>query len=214
MPRSPWCYDTATGRFERLVARGEPPLGAGEFPFFVYVPAKKRYWLAGEKGVAVFDADERKWTAVGTKGPLPRGYDLGSCLDPRRNRIYFNAWNGFLAYDIESCEWRELHAAGTPPEVMNDSSTFQCYVYDPIRDVVVVIQFRSQEGKKPERVGVYAYDPGADSWSGPAPLPDAVRRLDVSAANVCFDPELNAFFCFFATDGEDNGVMWAYRWRK
>ena len=71
----------------------------------------------------------------------------------------------------------------------------------------VAIHFK---GRSP---GVFVYDPSTNSWADPIPFPADVPEFRF-AANTCFDPELNAYFCHVAGDSSDNGVMWVYRYKR
>ena len=42
----------------------------------------------------------------------------------------------------------------------------------------------------------------------------ALPPSDYPSFNAFFDPELNAYFVHAATDSEDNGLMWAYRYKR
>jgi hypothetical protein len=66
------------------------------------------------------------------------------------------------------------------------------------------------KGKSP---GVFVYDPNTNSWADPIPFPVDGPKFQF-AANTFFDRELNAYFCHAAGDSKDDGVMWAYRYKK
>ena len=61
--------------------------------------------------------------------------------------------------------------------------------------------------------GIYVYDPKSNSWADPIPFPADGPKFPF-AANTFFDQELNAYFCHFAGDSNDDGVMWVYRHKK
>jgi len=73
----------------------------------------------------------------------------------------------------------------------------------------VVILTRHAAAK--EHLGVFVYDPGANSWLDSPVSP-------VKATGQCksgfYDPALNAHFVFGAGDSNDNGSMWVYRYKK
>jgi hypothetical protein len=110
-----------------------------------------------------------------------------------------------MAYDIESNTWSHLKPKGDGPEAMSTNGAY--YEYDPLLDLVVALQMR---GKTP---GVFTYDPRTNSWADPLPFPADGPKFPF-AANTCFDRELNAYFCHVAGDSNDNGVVWAYRYKK
>ena len=205
---SPWYYDVASGQFERSPATGSR-IG-GSFPQLHYLPAKKQFFVVGANGVTIFDPAKSKWTDAKPKGPTPKGYDAPGCYDSKRNRIYRNDGDaskgeGLMAYDIGSNTWSHLKPKGNGPEAMGTNGAY--YEYDPLLDLVVVIQMR---GKTP---GVFTYDPRTNSWAAPLPFPADGPKFRF-AANTCFDRELNAYFCHVAGDSSDNGVVWAYRYKK
>lgn len=64
------------------------------------------------------------------------------------------------------------------------------------------------------RRGIYAYHPDTNTWEDPLPLPAEVVK-SIRYGNYDFhDPVLNAFFCYFASDSDDDGTMWVYRHKK
>lgn len=207
---SPWFYDVASGQFERSTANNSMAVSAGGFPQFHYLPSKKQFFAVGSNTVAIFDPAKNQWSDAKPKGPAPKGYDGPGCYDSKRNRIYRNDGDGskgegLMAYDIESNTWSHLKPKGDGPEAMSTNGAY--YEYDPLLDLVVVLQMR---GKTP---GVFTYDPRTNSWADPLPFPAGGPKFPF-AANTCFDRELNAYFCHVAGDSNDNGVVWAYRYKK
>ena len=207
---SPWFYDVASGKFERSTANNSMAVSAGGFPQFHYLPSKKQFFAVGSNTVAIFDPAKNQWSDAKPKGPAPKGYDGPGCYDSKRNRIYRNDGDGskgegLMAYDIESNTWTHLKPKGDGPEAMSTNGAY--YEYDPLLDLVVALQMR---GKTP---GVFNYDPRANSWADPLPFPADGPKFHF-AANTCFDRELNAYFCHVAGDSNDNGVVWAYRYKK
>lgn len=210
---SPWCYDVATGKYERSAAKGSLGYAHQSFPQFHYIPSMKQFIVAGAAGVAIFDPAKNQWSEITPKGPRPRGYDGCGCYDSMRNRIYRNdgdgadaARDGLMAYDIKSNTWSYLKPSGTPPDVSNGTNSAH-YEYDPELDLVVVIQMT---GKTP---GVHTYNPKTNSWMDPLPFPKSSPRFFGFAGNVFYDRGLNVFFCHVARDSEDDGVVWAYRYK-
>jgi len=207
---SPWYYDVASGKFERVPATGSLEGSGGSFPQLHYLPSKKQFLVVGSNGVAMFDPAKSRWSEVKTKGPTPKGYDGCGCHDSKRKRIYRadgdgGEGKGLMAYDIESATWIELKPKGTAPAPANTNGAY--YEYDPLHDRVVAIHFR---GKTP---GVYVYNPQTNSWADPVPIPAGVLKRRF-AANTCYDRDLNAFFCHVAGDSEDGGEVWVYRYKK
>jgi hypothetical protein len=207
---SPWFYDVASGKFERSPTNTPTTGNAGGFPQFHYLPAKKQFLAVGSDTVAMFDPAKNEWSDAKPRGPKPKGYDCPGCYDSKRNRVYRNDGDGekgkgLTAYDVESNTWIELEPKGDAPEAMNTNGAF--YEYDPVRDLVVVIQMR---GKTP---GVFTYNPQTNTWAAPLPFPGDGPKFRF-AANTCYDRELNAYFCHVANDSSDDGVMWVYRYKK
>ena len=110
-----------------------------------------------------------------------------------------------MAYDIGSNTWSHLKPKGNGLEAMGTNGAY--YEYDPLLDIVVVIQMR---GKTP---GVFTYDPQTNTWADPLPFPADGPKFQF-AANTCYDRELNVYLCHVAGDSDDNGVVWAYRYKK
>ena len=207
---SPWFYDVGSGKFERSPANNSTPINAGGFPQFHYLPSKKQFFAVGSDTVAIFDSAKNQWTDAKPKGPAPKGYDACGCYDSKRKRIYRNDGDGskgegLMAYDIESNLCNHLKPKGTAPGAANTNAAF--YEYDARLDVVVAIHFK---GKMP---GIFVYDPKTNSWADPLPFPADGPKFGF-AANTCYDRELNAYFCHVAGDSNDNGVIWAYRYKK
>ncbi len=206
---SPWFYDVASGRFERAPAAGSPGRTRDMFPQLHYLPGRRQFIVAGASGVAFFDPAAGRWSEVEPRGPTPRGYDSCGCLDSRRNRIYRTdgdegAGRGLMAYDIASSTWIELKPGGPAPAPSNTNAAF-CE-YDPDLDLVVLVYFRAPTP------GIHVYNPQENTWAKPLPLPTAGPSFRY-AANTFYDHELNAFLCHVAGDSEDDGVIWAYRYR-
>jgi hypothetical protein len=85
--------------------------------------------------------------------------------------------------------------------------------YDLAADKVVAISLYNTDGPRLRR-GVYAYGPQANAWSDPLPIPDAVVKGIKNGNFGIYDPELNVYFCYFASDSTDHGNMWVYRLKK
>ena len=209
MVYSPWFYDVASGKFERSLANNSTAIDAGGFPQFYYLPSKKQFFAVGSDTVAIFDPTKNQWSDAKPKGPTPKGYDACGCYDSKRGRFYRNDGDdskgeGLMAYDLESKSWSHLKPTGPAPPPANTNAAF--YEYDARLDIVLVIHFK---GKSP---GVFVYNPKTNSWAEPIPFPADGPKFHV-AANTFFDRELNAYFCHVAGDSNDDGVMWAYRYK-
>jgi hypothetical protein len=86
--------------------------------------------------------------------------------------------------------------------------------YDPVADALVVIRLYTTRDEPGLRRGVYVYDPAKNAWADPLPLPADVVKGIKNGNYGSYDPELNAYFCHFASDSNDDGSMWVYRFKK
>jgi hypothetical protein len=206
-PMSPWFYDTAEGKFEKYaITQGQPPVGG--FPYFQYVPTLKQFFLGGANGIGFFDPAAKAWSDVDDKGTRPPGYDHGGCYDEKRDRIYMgNGMNDptspLFIYDVKLSTWTNPTPIGTPPGAFrtNDASV----TYDVANDVVIVFHYKYKK--------IYTYVPDTNTWTH-QPFPAAVLTSVSGSFSTFYDPELNAYFCYGASDSADNGIMWAYRYKK
>jgi hypothetical protein len=158
--------------------------------------------------VAYFDPNTNRWATEDDSGERPPGYDHGIAYDPTRELIYMGTGEsdptgGLYIYDIESATWTKPSSSGTPPHSFrtNSASIF----YDSASDVVVVFQYEDSL--------IYVYEHDGDNWSTLALPSEVVNAVSYPAHNAFYDPELNVYFLYIATDSTDNGVMWAYRYR-
>jgi hypothetical protein len=208
-PMSPWFYDTTSGRFDRypLASSSEAP-HVGDFPFFQYLESTNRYLLAGSSGVAFYDPTTNQWAVASDTGTRPPGYDHGGGYDPMRERIYMGPGDGELeptdflyVYDIATSAWSSTAGTGSP---FGAGSNGASVVYDTANDVITVLHYARRE--------VMIYAPATDTWET-LPFPEGVLAGEYHSENGFYDPALNAYFVYQAVDSEDDGVMWAYRYR-
>ena len=215
---SPWFYDVASGKFERSPATGSTVITGSlntrmAYPQFHYLPAKQQFYLVGSAGVGIYDPAKSQWREANPKGPVPLGIDGCGCYDSKRNRIYRHdgaeglkgVYKGLMAYDIESNTWLELKPTGTAPPAGGHNEVY-CE-YDPRLDIVLVMMMSRTERR------IFTYNPQTNSWADALTIPADGPRWSF-AANICFDRELNAYFCHVAGDSEDNGVIWVYRYKR
>jgi RNA polymerase sigma factor (sigma-70 family) len=211
-PCSPWFYDVATGMFERYAITtealtSEAENGANQL---LYIPGLKRYFFAGRMGTAFFDPQLRAWTTVQTKGVAVTGINHGACYDPKRQRVYLGGGNNpdakspadnFYVFDLPTSTWSKPNPSGEFPTSMNNNDAF--FNYDAANDVVVVME---SFGRR-----IFAYDPAANSWTH-----QSSSRPDIgsSCGSGFYNPALNAYFCYFAMGGYDQGQMFVYRFKK
>jgi hypothetical protein len=206
-PKSPWFYDVASGKFEHYPITGEKPLmvqDLSNFGAFQYLPAQKRYFYGCRDGVAFFDPAAPDWTVVNDQGQRPTGYDLGTAFDPTRNRVYVGPdGGGMYIYDLATDTWSTASTAGAPSgSGTNSASIF----YDTANDVITVMHYGDAT--------LYVYAADSDSWTSQSLPDEMLSSVSYPSVNAFYDPELNAYFVHLATDSEDNGVMWAFRYKN
>jgi hypothetical protein len=215
---SPFFYDAASGKFDcfpvELAPKGQP-YGANQLE---YITSKKQFLYGGADGMWYLDRDRRTWVAVKPGGTPPTGIDHCSSYDSKRDRIYYyqrdgkKAEDNFLIYDVKTNAWSKPRAKGVAPFAA--TSYESVFNYDSVNDVLVVIRLYNTKDEPGWRRGVYVYDPETNTWADPLPLPAEVGKSIRNGNYGFYDPELNAYFCHFAGDSTDDGVMWAYRYRR
>ena len=94
------------------------------------------------------------------------------------------------------------------------SSYESIFNFDVANDALVVIRLYTTRDEPGLRRGVYVYDPETNTWADPLPLPAEVVKGIRNGNFGFYDPELNAYFCYFAGDSADDGRMWVYRYKK
>jgi len=204
-----------TGKFDCYVLAGKGPgvvISIGGT--FMYINSKKQYFAPPQ---LFFDPTARQWIPAGAKGPQPTGMDHSSCYDSKRDRVYMGGGiyndvkkpeDNFFIYDIKTATWTKPNPTGNYP--LNYTSNCAFFYYDSVNDVVVLLMNWGKE--------IYVYNPQTNAWAEPLVTPKDVGfegdKHDNGFGNGFYDPELNAFFCHFASDGVPNGTMWAYRYKK
>ena len=216
--KSPMFYDVVKGKFECYPASGKKSPTSG-FPQFIYVPSIKQFFHFRRKDSSFYDPDKNVWTPVKVKGARMVGYDINACYDSKRDVIYSGKFgvgsdarkaaekegipNAILVFDIQTKTWSQPDVKGKCPRHW---STNRCSVYyDSAGDVVVFLDYGEEQ--------VYVYDPETGTWHDPTPMPEGIRK-GRNFGNAFYDPELNVHFVLFSGDSRDNGVMWAYRYKR
>ncbi len=204
-PMSPWYYDIASNTF------GRDPLTAqvdsvGGYSAFTYIPEQDVYLDVGASGVRSFDPKTQAWTRVTTHGTGPTGYDHGVAYDTRRQQLYMGpgsdgAMMGTFVYDIATSTWSRPNQDGGPQSFGTNHASA---IYDPTHDVITLFHYTDRL--------IYTYDPNTDRWSSSA-MPAEVS-VSYPSYHAFYDPDLNAYFVYVATDSATNGDMWAYRHRR
>jgi hypothetical protein len=219
----PWFFETTTGRWNRTrTGTPAPPSGFGDT--FHYLPSlKKAFFSHRSQDAWLYDPGANRWEKVAAQGtPPPFGIDAVSCLDSKRERIYIGGGSypvapegsrAFWVYDLRTNSWIDPAPQGAPCRGSNSFPTKNALmVYDPANDVVLLL-FHSHHDDKPEKLGIYVFDPRANAWADePLPVPEKLGR-DRKPKNGFFDPAQNAIFIHSAGDSQDDGVIWVYRYR-
>ncbi|MCG3179831.1 MAG: hypothetical protein BIFFINMI_02177 [Phycisphaerae bacterium] len=237
-PISPWFYSLDTGKYEVFKTPGadSPPNFFNKSgSYFFYLPPHKKYLFMCPAGSRMdnsactyylYDAARNAWEKIRPKGPPPPfGRGATACYDTKRDRIYIGGSNktevqkGNLLwiYDVKTHTWIEPKPKGEPcGGSTNYATEYAMMNYDAANDAVVLFRYYLGKGEPPEVRGIYAYDPVKDEWSTaskeiPAPpRPPSKGRHHYSGF---YDAELNAHFCYMASDGAP-GPMLVYRYRR
>lgn len=220
---SPWSYDAAAGKWNRKrTGTTAPKSGYGDN--FLYIPSKKQaFFLHRNDEVWFFDPKANRWTRAKPDGPTPPwGIDSTSCYDSKRDRIYIGGGaypvapetgHAFWIYDLKADRWIDPKPKGKPCKGSNSYATLNAFmVYDPVNDKVLLVNHSYHYGK-PDRVGIYVYDPEANAWiEEPLELPK--KLINNQVKNGFYDRGLNAIFIHSAGDSRDDGTIWVYRYKK
>lgn len=218
----PWIYDTQSGKWlRRRTGTTAPRSSYGDT--LLYVPKRDQAFFAHRsQEVWLYDARAGKWARPKVEGPPPPfGIDATSCYDSKRDRVYIGGGaypvapdkgHAFWCYDLKTNRWIDLKPKGKPVKGHNGYATLNALmVYEPSADRVLLI-YHSYHYSKPERMGVYVYDPEKNAWDEePLKLPEKWAGRQVK--NGFYDPELNAVFLHSSGDSQDEGVIWAYRYK-
>ena len=219
---SPWLFETASGSWNRVrTGTTAPKSGYGDT--LIYLPPRKQAFFAHRnEEVWFYDTAKDSWKRARPEGPPPPfGIDATSCYDPKRERIYLgggayptapDTGHAFWVYDLKADRWVDPKPKGKPCRGSNSYATLNALMaYDPVNDKVLLVMHSYHYGK-PDRLGVYVYDPEANAWAEePLALPGKLRNTQVK--NGFHDAELNAVFLHSAGDSSDDGVIWAYRYK-
>ncbi|MEX2140576.1 MAG: kelch repeat-containing protein [Pirellulales bacterium] len=229
---SPWSFDPATGEWRRrrtdstdspkAVTPG-PSSSYGDT--LIYLPGRKQaFFLHRNSDVWLYDTEGNKWSRVEPAGPPPPfGIDAVSCLDTKRERIYIGGGsypvtsagrNALWAYDLKTSAWRDLQPQGAPCRGSTSYPTKNAIlVYDSHPDRVLLV-FHSHFDDRPERLGVYVYDPETNAWADePLDLPEKLGR-NGQPKNGFYDAQLGVVFLHTAGDSRDDGTIWVYRYGR
>jgi hypothetical protein len=221
---SPWLFEATTGRWNRLrTGTPAPPSSYGDT--LIALPARHQaFFLHRNSDVWLYDIPANRWKPVDARGPRPPfGIDATSCYDSRRERIYIGGGsypvapagsNAFWIYDIPTNTWIDPKPTGAPCKGSTSYPTKNALMlYDTANDVVLLVVHSFFDSDK-DRLGVYVYNPKANSWSSEGlAVPDKLGGNN-KPKNGFYDPASNAVFIHTAGDSQDDGVIWVYRYRR
>ena len=221
---SPWFFDSRTGCWDRK-RTGTPGPKSGFGDTLIYLPSRKEAFFAHRsREVWFYNVEKNAWRRPEVDGPSPPfGIDAVSCTDPKRERIYIGGGsypvapkegNAFWIFDLKSNRWIDPKPAGKPVRGSNSFATpIAVMIYEPVADVVLLV-IHSHFYSDPDRMGIYVYDPKANTWTEePLEVPEKLGR-NRKPKNGFHDPRLNAVFIHTAGDSRDDGEIWVYRYRK
>jgi hypothetical protein len=213
----PFFYNTATGRFERYPFNQKMPGGVTDQVIY-YLPSKKALWLFQTRNNQTWlgDFEARKWSDAGAKGRTPPGIDFGTCYDSKRDCIYVcgGSYRGpygkdegkIYVYDVKTNAWSNIPDKGTMAPIF--ASNYACVHYDSANDRLVNMVFSN------EKRGVFVFDPNTGAWADEAlSLPPGLKDSR-GCGHGFYSPQVNAHFFYMAGDSQDNGTMWAYRYKR
>jgi hypothetical protein len=221
---SPWLFEVATGRWNRF-RTGTPGPNSSFGDTLIYLTAGRRaFFLHRNSDVWFYDVTPNQWRKVDARGPRPPfGIDATSCHDPRRERIYIGGGsypvapaggNAFWIYDLKTNKWIDPKPRGAPCKGSNSFPTKNALLlYDTVNDVVLLVVHSWFDAHK-GTLGVYVYDPDANSWAADALAIPEKLGSNGKPKNGFYDPGSNAVIIHAAGDSQDDGVIWVYRYKR
>jgi hypothetical protein len=221
---SPWLFDSATARWNRLrTGTPAPPSSFGDT--FLYLPTRgQAFFTHRSADVWLYDVRGNRWRHVPARGPKPPfGIDATACYDSRRQRIYLGGGsypvapagsNALWIYDLKTETWIDPKPQGTPGQGLTSYPTKNALLlYDSASDVVLLV-VHSFFDSDPAWTGIYLYDPSANAWgSETMAIPEKLSRNN-KPKNGFYDPALNAVFIHTAGDSQDDSDVWVYRYKR
>ncbi len=216
--QGPWLYDAAGHKWELRTDAGCPKGSCGAVLEFVAKDGKEQLFRYTRSGhVFFYDPDARRWAAAKPRGPQPPwGIEPNACYDTRRNRVYMGGGqypepkhkNTLWAYDVGKNELVDLKAANSKLSVY--ATWGAVMTYDAPADKVILMRYKGYRG---EPTGLFVYDPGANAWRDPKPLPDGFAKRGFEA-NGFYEAGLNCHVYHMAGDSRADGCVWVYRHAK
>jgi hypothetical protein len=221
---SPWLFEVATGRWNRL-RTGTPGPDSSFGDTLIYLAEGRRaFFLHRNSDIWFYDVPANQWIPVQPRGPRPLfGIDATSCFDPARQRIYIGGGsypvapagtNAFWIYDLKTNTWIDPKPKGSPCKGSTSFPTKNALMlYDAANDVVLLVVHSWFDSPK-ETLGVFVYDPAANSWSAETlAIPNKLGN-NGKPKNGFYDPVSNAAVIHTAHDSQDDGVIWVYRYKR
>jgi hypothetical protein len=222
---SPWIYNALEGRWERYRTENRAA-DAGFGATLVYVPSVRKVfgYRRNSRPMAWYDPDAREWIHIKPKGNRPPwDMDANSCYDSKRDRIYLGGGiypargreikpgeSALWVFDVKTETFSRLEPEVNPTPTSYATNRAMMF-YDSVNDAVLLFHHRVKGEEAP---GVYAYHPGRNEWEIVAKRPAFLKRRGNPTWTGFYDPKLNVFLLHTADDGRDNGVMWAYRYKR
>ncbi len=223
---SPHIYNSRTGRFERYrTSNKNSPGGFGAT--LIYVPSVKKVFGYKNRSsvMAWYDPEAKDWTRIKMQGERPPWHiDPNVCYDSKRDRIYlggglyshikFKPGDSVLwMFDVKTETFSRLEPEVTPTPT-SYATNRAMFFYDSANDAVLLFFHRPRKGNKREKHAIYAYHPEANKWEVVAEDVKQLNRDRNPTWTGYFDPVLNAHIMHTASDGGDNGTMFAYRYKR
>jgi len=220
---SPWMFETTLGKWNRLRTSTSGPTSSYGDTLIYLPPRQQAFFLHRNDEVWFYDTAKDSWKRARPEGPPPPfGIDAVSCYDSTRDCIYLGGGayptvpdnqNAFWRYDLKANRWVDPRPKGEPCRGSNGYGTLNALMaYDSVNDRVLLLMHSYHYGK-PDRLGVYVYNPETNAWvDEPLALPEKLRNTQVK--NGFYDAALNAVFLHSAADSQDDGVIWAYRYKS
>lgn len=221
--KSPFIYNTRTGRFERY-RTSQPDSPGGYGTQLTYVPSvKKAFGYKNRDGrVAWYNPDTQDWESIEKKGELPPWHiDTQVCYDSKRDRLYL-AGGGYPKIEFkpgDSALWmfdvKTETFSRLLPEVTPTPTSYPAnhgmFLYDSVNDVVLLFYYRPREGEKRP---IYAYHPETNEWEVVVEDAPQLKGPHNPTWTGHYNPVFNAFLLHSADDSGSNGTMWAYRYQR
>ena len=181
------------------------------------LPSRQKWLKPAPTDVSpwLFETSSGRWNRLRTGTTAPKsGYGDTLIYLPSRKQAFFAHRNEEVwFYDMAKDSWKRAKPEGKPCQGSNTYATLNALMaFDPVNNMVLLVMHSYHYGK-PDRLGIYVYDPETNAWvEEPLALPEKLRNTQVK--NGFYDAELNAVTLHCAGDSQDDGVIWAYRFKN